>query len=83
MFREGSGDRKGGGGGGCGVRAYYGVVAVKTCVLWVQLKVEMRTRLRKGSEAGLGLGGWSEVRSHPRTGQDRGEAAGGESKVWT
>ena len=55
-----------------GVRACSKVAAVKVCARWEQLlKVDMRTGLWKGSETRLGLGGWSEVRSHPRTGQDR------------
>lgn len=72
-----------GGGARGSVRACSGVATVKTCARWEQLKVEVRTGLRKGSETGFGLGGWSEVRSHPRTGQDRGEGEGGETKVWT
>lgn len=40
----------------------------------------MRTGLWKGSETGLGLGRWSEVRSHPRTGQD-GKAEGKEQSL--
>lgn len=65
-----------------GVRACSRVAAVKTCARWEQLlKVDMRTGLWKGSETGLELGGWSVVRSHPRTGQDRGEAEGGEQSL--
>lgn len=65
-----------------GVRSCSGVAAVKTCARWGHLsKMEMRTGLWKESETGLGLGGWSEVRSHSRTGQDRGEAEGGEQSL--
>lgn len=38
------------------------------------MRMEVRIGLWKGSETGRGLAGWSEVRSHPRTGQDSREA---------
>lgn len=56
------------------IRACSGVAAVQTGERWEQVRVEVRTRLWKEIEIGLGPGGWSKARSHPRTGQDRGEA---------
>lgn len=47
------------------------VAAVKTGARQEQVRVEVRTGLQKRSETGLGLGGWSEVRSYLRTGQHR------------
>lgn len=48
------------------VKACFGALAVVTGARWEQSRVVVRTW--------LGLGGWTEVRSHPRTSQDSGEA---------
>lgn len=71
MIRKESGD----GGWGWGwAKACFRVSAVKTSARWEQLRVQVKTGLWKRSDTGFGLGGWSEVRTHPRTGQDSGEA---------
>lgn len=56
------------------VRACFGILEVKTGEQWKQLREEVRTVFCKGSDTGFGLGGWTEVKPHLRTGQDSGEA---------
>lgn len=59
-------------GGGGGQRRASGYR--QSSARWEQLRVQVKTGLWKRSDTGFGLGGWSEVRTHPRTGQDSGEA---------
>lgn len=68
MVREVSGDERWGRWGKRGKDMLHGSCSKDECA------VGTGEELKKRSETGLGLGGWSEVRSYLRTGQHRAEA---------